>query len=80
MQTNKAMTELDDTGPGTEIWNQYLSDNAASGAGITWYGATWMWAECYMYRQDYVISSQYHFNFCLGINFSSSYFYKIYLK
>ena len=55
MQTNKAMTELDDTGPGTEIWNQYLSDNAASGAGITWYGATWMWAECYMYRQDYVI-------------------------
>ncbi len=54
MQTNKPLTELDDTGPGTEIWNQYLSDNKASGAGITWFSASWMWSECYMYRQEYV--------------------------
>jgi len=51
MQTNKPLTELDDTGPGTEIWNQYMSDNKASGAGITWFSASWMWSECYMYRR-----------------------------
>ena len=57
MQTNKPLTDLDDSGPGVEAWNKYLEDAKSREEGITWFSGTWMWVECYMYRLDIQIQS-----------------------
>eukprot|EP00088_Acartia_fossae_P041886 TRINITY_DN4384_c0_g1_i1.p1 TRINITY_DN4384_c0_g1~~TRINITY_DN4384_c0_g1_i1.p1 ORF type:complete len:442 (-),score=79.47 TRINITY_DN4384_c0_g1_i1:201-1526(-) len=51
MQTNKPISKLSDGGENCNVWNAYLDKAQENGEGVTWYSATWMWVECYMYRR-----------------------------
>ena len=35
-----------------QIWNDYLKEEKIKGEGISWFSASWMWAECYLYRYE----------------------------
>ena len=50
MQTNKPITVLDDETDSTQVWNNYLMAAKDSDTDVTWYNASWMLSECYMYR------------------------------
>jgi len=51
MQTNKVILPLEDSQENTKVWNEYLEREKAGGNGTSWFTATWMWVECYMYRR-----------------------------
>lgn len=51
MQTNKQFQDISDGRDNCQAWNEYLSKEKMLGEGTSWYSATWMWTECYMYRR-----------------------------
>jgi len=51
MQTNKPITVLDDETDSTQVWNNYLMATKDSDTDVTWFNASWMLSECYMYRR-----------------------------
>lgn len=53
MQTNKAMEELNDEYQDVSVWNNYVRDAdqlPELERPLKWFTASWLFAECYMYR------------------------------
>ncbi|XP_076463894.1 damage-control phosphatase ARMT1-like [Babylonia areolata] len=58
VQTDKPIAPLESDAPDVAMWNAELAQQTELRQGVppTWYSATWLYVECYMYRalQDYV--------------------------
>ena len=58
VQTDKAVLPLQSQAADVDVWNAELAvqTQSSQGRAPTWYSATWLYLECYMYRaiNDYV--------------------------
>ena len=51
VMTNKEAAPLRDALPDVDSWNNQLKGMKDAGDPLTWYGSSWLWMECYMYRR-----------------------------
>ncbi|KAM6280826.1 coiled-coil domain-containing protein 170-like isoform 3-T3 [Porphyrio hochstetteri] len=61
LQTDKAVTLLEDELPDAALWNQYLDyqRNLSNGSGEpSWFQSPWLYVECYMYRRIHAALAQ----------------------
>ncbi|XP_061844972.1 coiled-coil domain-containing protein 170 isoform X2 [Colius striatus] len=61
LQTDKAMTPLEDELPDAVLWNQHLDyqRNLSNGNGEpSWFQSPWLFVECYMYRRIHAALAQ----------------------
>ncbi len=51
MQTDKAITDIEDDTGNSEVWNTYLRKQSKLEDRPSWFTSAWLWVECYMYRR-----------------------------